>query len=353
MSSLYMQQRQIVASTSASVVAFQAPRGALVDYSSPSCNQGSDDEQDDIDGEPIEDEDPRSMYRVYRDYLATRPTQEPQAQPPTTQPSPQSLKRQRDDEPTTATTSPRSGGSPSHVRHIPTVSPSRQRTAQRSTTPAATDEESAPPAKRTRVDIPPTPTTTVVSVPPTPILDNPVPPTAKPSPDRRPSRQATKPGNSYAERQAKLAEVSDSKKRADLKKKVKVAVATRAASNRSETGLGEVATSEAAVAATLKAKKVAATMTGKRMKKAAEVKESSKKATVKTKAKTKKAANSRTQTAATSTSTVPRRSTHTQPTPVPVVGVGNGAEGAAAGVGSQGEVEEPAVLPRRSDRLRR
>ncbi|KAG9026364.1 hypothetical protein FRB95_008903 [Tulasnella sp. JGI-2019a] len=349
MSSLYMQQRPIVASTSASVVAFQAPRGALVDYSSPSCNQGSDDEQDDIDGEPIEDEDPRSMYRAYRDYLATRPTQ---VQPPTTQPSPQSLKRQRDDGPTTASTSPRSGGSPSHVRHIPTVSPSRQRTARRSTTPVATDEESSPPTKRIRVDTPPTPATTVVSVPPAPILDGPVPPIAKPSPDRRPPRQATKPGNSYAERQAKLAEVSDSKKRADLKKKVKAAAATRAASNRSETGLGEVAMPEPAVAATPKAKKLAATTTGKRTKKAAEVKESSKKATVKTKAKkTKKAANSRTQTAAPSTSTVPRRSTRTQPTPVPVVGVGNGVEGAAAGVGGQGEVEGPAVLPRRSDRL--
>ncbi|KAG9001250.1 hypothetical protein FRB93_012176 [Tulasnella sp. JGI-2019a] len=364
MSGFYIHQQQTAAATSAPVTAVQAPRGALVDYSSPSCHRGSDEEDDDIDGEPIVDEDPRSVYRMYRDYLATRPTQAPQVQLTAIQAdqsSPQSLKRQRDDDdqPATPPTLPRSGGSPSHVRHIPATSPSRQRIARRSTTPVATEEESAPLPKRTRVDTSVTPATTVVSVP-TPILDNHAQPTAKPLADRRPSRQATKPGNSYTERQAKLADVSDSKKRADLKKKVKVAVATQAASNHSKTDLDEVAEPEPAIAATPKAKKVAATTTRKRTKKAVDVKDSSKKAAVKTKAKKKTAANARTQTNDASTSTGVRRSRRLQSSPVPVAeeenvdeeaAVAAAAAAAAAAAGGQGE--GPTALPRRSNRLRR
>ncbi|KAG9006539.1 hypothetical protein FRB94_000633 [Tulasnella sp. JGI-2019a] len=358
MSTLYVQHQRAVGSTSALVpalnpaAAFRALKAPYVlDIDCPSSSLQSFEDQVDSDDEPMD----RSVFAAYRDNLATRPVQAPSVQPSAIQvdqPSPLSLKRQRDEETTTPISS-RAGSSTTHVRHHPTMSPSRQRATRSPTTTTAeapTDEESSPPAKRTRTTTP-----EAASVPAT--SDASAHPAVVPSSPRRPSRHVARPGNTYAERQPKLANTSDAKKRADLKKKAKTATGARALSERPNTivdgegedrgDLAEVAKPKSIVAAP-KARKVATTTTTKCTAKAAEVKGSLKKAAVKTKTKT--AANARTQTDSTSTSTEPR-SKRTKSAPVPMVQVeNNDAEGTAVG---GGEGSGQAVKLRRSTRLRK
>ncbi|KAG8988318.1 hypothetical protein FRB94_000922, partial [Tulasnella sp. JGI-2019a] len=112
---------------------------------------------------------------------------------------------------------------------------------------------------------------------------------------RRPLRHAATHGMTYAERQVKLAEASDSKKRGDLKNKVKAVKAAPSASRRSRMSVTKVEDAEVEESvnrsdlmevnepqpATLpvpKAKAVVAPKNTKKMKKAVAVKESSKKA---------------------------------------------------------------------------
>ncbi|KAG9004537.1 hypothetical protein FRB93_010314 [Tulasnella sp. JGI-2019a] len=342
MPSIYAQHQQTMAASVSApalnlVTVFHAPRTPLVDYPSPGWS--SVDDQVESDDELIEDTSDRSVYRAYRDYLATQPVQAPPVQPSAIrveQPSPShSSKRQREDA-RTAPISPRASGSQTHVRHHPTVSPSRQRVTRSTAGTVATtstDEESSRPAKRPRAATPPTAVDPTVAVPAVPalsaipaipaasvptILDGPAPPTVNPSSPRRLSRQVANPENTYAARQAKLAEVSDAKKRADLKKKAKVIAATRTASKRPMTpaddegahtaDLVEVASPKPAASVASKTKKAATVTTRKRAAKVVEVKNSSKMAAVKTKAKAKTAGNARAKTNNTSAPTVPRRS---------------------------------------------
>ncbi|KAG9020320.1 hypothetical protein FRB95_004691 [Tulasnella sp. JGI-2019a] len=205
MPSIYMQHQQTMAASVTApalnlVTVFHAPRIPLVDYPSPGWS--SVDDQVESDDELIEDTSDRSVYRAYHDYLATQPVQAPPVQPLATrveQPSPpHSSKRQRKDR-TTAPISPQASGSRTHVRHHPTVSPSRQRVTRGTAGTVATtstDEESSRPAKRPRAASPPTATDPAVAVPIVPavptlsavpaipaasvptILDGPAPPVA-------------------------------------------------------------------------------------------------------------------------------------------------------------------------------
>ncbi|KAG9001759.1 hypothetical protein FRB93_011964 [Tulasnella sp. JGI-2019a] len=240
-----------------------------------------------------------------------------------------SLKRQRDDESTLLTppqtgsprtNSPHIGGSPApYLRPRPTRStramptqnatagPSRKRRISAAVTKTKGDEESSRPTKRTRTTGPAA--TAVVPA----IVGNSANPVAGPSGTRQSARQAAKHGNSYAERQAKLADASDSKKRAELKEKAKAVKTAVAAPKRSAMivikveeidededdesvygstnadDLMDVDVQPEPVAVVVpKAKRVAATTTTtKQTKKAVAVKESSKKAAVKAKAKAK------------------------------------------------------------------
>ncbi|KAG8986820.1 hypothetical protein FRB94_002655 [Tulasnella sp. JGI-2019a] len=243
------------------------------------------------------------------------------------------LKRQREDEDVSPTSSradsPRaSGSSTSRTRHRQTRStrttrahnatagPSRQRRVSATVAQAPSDEELSPPAKRLRItpdttDAPVAPSTPAPVHTPVPTtIGNAAHPDEGPPATRRPVR-AAKNGTTYAERQAKLADASNSQKRADLKNKAKAVKAAASNSKRptvpvvkledveegalaydsaNEGDLMEVDEPQLTAVPTPKAKAVAAPKNTRRTKKAAAVKESSKKAMVQatkvTKAKT-------------------------------------------------------------------
>ncbi|KAG8986809.1 hypothetical protein FRB93_005151 [Tulasnella sp. JGI-2019a] len=235
--------------------------------------------------------------------------------------SPPLLKRQRDDESSSSTSSPRSSPTP-YIRprstrltcattHNAAAGPSRQQRA--ATTQAQSDEESSRPTKRTRTSPPADVAVVPAAVPVAPaavptVPNNPAGPIDDPLSIRRTRRQA---GITYAQRQTKLADVSDSKKQADLKQKAKavksgpsnskrrtIAATKEKAIDEEEDQSGDelangggpavVDKPKPGVAPASKLKKVA-TISTKQTKKVVAVKESSKVATVKAGAKKAKA----------------------------------------------------------------
>ncbi|KAG8998400.1 hypothetical protein FRB93_013772 [Tulasnella sp. JGI-2019a] len=252
------------------------------------------------------------------------------AQPPSPSSSSGSLKRRREDEPTPPTSSRTGGLLTPPVRRRPAQPLWSVRTHNAVVGPSNTtaavvetprDEEQSPPAKRARIIAPPAaPAATAPSPTITPTDDAPAAPSpaiaptdgapaggaptggaALPPVARRSSRATS--GITYAERQAKLAEAYDSKKRASLKKGAKVLKATR----RSKVAVAEVVEAgedgpvyeptdggdameadvpEPVVTPPRKAKKVSAATT--RVKKVSAVKTSAKMAVVQAKAKTSK-----------------------------------------------------------------
>ncbi|KAG8978790.1 hypothetical protein FRB93_010865 [Tulasnella sp. JGI-2019a] len=210
-----------------------------------------------------------------------------------------SLKRQRADESTPPT--PTRSHSPApyfHPRLPCTPVAERQCTAAASAaSEVLSDDEMSPPEKRPRITAPAATNATVAH------------PDEGPLATRRPIRHAAKHGTTYAERQVKLADASDSKKRDDLRNKVKAAKATQSTSRRlrmpvtnanyvedelvykSANGGDRMEGDEPQPTAlpAPKAKTVAASKTARQMKKAVAAKDSSKKAMIQAKTKATKA----------------------------------------------------------------